>query len=141
MEQNHSKRWIFYQFPSLNHSVNLLKYICSYIPLNEIYNHYSIICLASLSEENCAKIITPNECSGTKGSEKNCWAFLFSSHWISYAKIEHWCFTDLPYIPPFYWKEHFTCKAYNIYCTLKFLRIKRKPATAILRASTCLQKK
>ena len=64
--------------------------IPSYVPLYEIYNHYSINCFASLSEENCAKIITPDECSGTKGSEKNCWAFLFSWHWISDAKIEHW---------------------------------------------------
>ena len=38
-------------------------------------------------------------------------------------------------------ERNITCKAYNIYCTLKFLRIKRNPATAILRASTCLQKK
>lgn len=45
----------------------------------------------------------------------------------------------LTYLP--YRKEHITCKAYNMNCTLKFLRIKRNPATAILRASTCLQKK
>ena len=44
--------------------------IPSYVPLYEIYNHYSINCFASLSEENCAKIISPDECSGTKGSEK-----------------------------------------------------------------------
>ena len=42
-----------------------------------IYNHYSITCFASLSEENCAKIITPNECSGTRGSEKIAGHFFF----------------------------------------------------------------
>ena len=51
--------------------------IPSYIPLYVIYNHYSITCFASLSEENCAKIITPNECSGTKGSEKIAGHFFF----------------------------------------------------------------
>ena len=51
--------------------------IHSYIPLYVIYNHYSITCFASLSEENCAKIITPNECSGTRGSEKIAGHFFF----------------------------------------------------------------
>ena len=51
-------------------SLNIPLYVPLYVPLYEIYNHYSINCFASLSEENCAKIITPDECSGTKGSEK-----------------------------------------------------------------------
>ena len=37
----------------------------------------SINCFASLSEENCAKIITPDECSGTKGPEKIAGHFFF----------------------------------------------------------------
>ena len=51
--------------------------IPSYVPLYEIYNHYSINCFAPLSEENCEKIITPDECSGTKGSEKIAGHFFF----------------------------------------------------------------
>lgn len=51
--------------------------IPSYVPLYEIYNHYSINCFASPSEENCAKIISPDECSGTKGSEKIAGHFFF----------------------------------------------------------------
>ena len=119
--------------------------IPSYIPLYVIYNHYSITCFASLSEENCAKIITPDECSGTRGSEKIAGHFFFYHTEFQMPKLNtdvlQTFLTYLPYIPPFYSKENFTCKAYNIYCTLKFLRIKRNPATAILRASTCLQKK
>ena len=110
-----------------------------------IYNHYSITCFASLSEENCAKIITTNECNATRGSEKIARHFFFYHTEFQMPKLNtdvlQTFLTYLPYIPPFYSKEHFTCKAYNIYCTLKFLRIKRNPATAILRASTCLQKK